>query len=250
MGVDHFMKFYEQFEELDSIFLVCEFCNEGNLTSYFEKHHKSIPIKCVLKIIFEIGLGLSFLHKNRMTHRDLKSDNILIHNGVCKIGDFGFSNDVSRMETKLGTAPYMAPELVDHERKHYNNKVDIWALGVIMYNLMTSEYYFFKKRKYALYWEILSKPFSIPEEFREKWSPALQDLLAKCFRKDPKKRISIGSFLNHKVFSEIRPKYEGILEDMHSHIQLNGSLTREPVREAGKRSEDPGVLPGNHRRRR
>lgn len=216
------MKFYEDFEEYDSRFLVCEFCNGGNLDSYLEKNKKKIGIEKSLHIIFEIAIGINFMHKNGLTHRDLKGDNILIHDGVHKIGDFGFSNDESLMESVLGTPLYMAPEIIQNDKKKYNNKVDIWALGVILYNMITGKYYFFAERRMQLYNRIVNKPYSTPKKFRSMWSPELQDLFGKCFEKKPDKRISIDDFLSHPVFAAIKSKYDEVLERIHTDIKKHG----------------------------
>lgn len=216
------MKFYEDFEEYDSKFLVCEFCNGGNLDTYIEENKNKIGIEHSLKIIFEIAIGLNFMHKHGLTHRDLKGDNILIHDNIHKIGDFGFSNDEDLMESMLGTPLYMAPEIIQSDKKKYDNKVDIWSMGVILYNLITGSYFFYAERRMQLYGRIVSKPYKTPKKYRTKWSPELQDLFDKCFQKKPQNRISIDGFLNHPVFSQLKPKYEDILDRIHTDIKKNG----------------------------
>jgi len=80
-----------------------------------------------------------------IAHRDLKPDNILLkskdsNNFDIRISDFGFScffDPSVGLELQLGTLPYMAPELVDPKKQKYNEKVDIWSIGVTTFMLVT-----------------------------------------------------------------------------------------------------------------
>lgn len=88
-------------------------------------------------------LALNYMHKQNMSHRDLKLDNIMCHNELdgdldVKITDFGFAclfSPSDKMDLSLGTPMYMAPELVND--KEYDQRVDVWALGCIVYILLT-----------------------------------------------------------------------------------------------------------------
>lgn len=80
------------------------------------------------------------LLKNNIIHRDIKTANIFIHNDTFKIGDFGFATDNLTDMPKLGTPLYMAPELLN--AKPYTQKVDVWSLGVILYQLLLGDFPF------------------------------------------------------------------------------------------------------------
>ena len=70
-------------------------------------------------------------------HRDLKPDNIFFHNGVVKVGDFGFCKSLEKAEmtkTMLGSPIYMAPEILNGQI--YSNKADIWSIGVVLYEML------------------------------------------------------------------------------------------------------------------
>ena len=93
----------------------------------------------------EICLGLEEIHSKNLIHRDLKPDNIfLTKERQLKIGDFGISKKINNIneyaKTQVGTLSYMAPEIIKGE--FYNNKVDIWSLGCIIYELCTLDYCF------------------------------------------------------------------------------------------------------------
>ena len=71
------------------------------------------------------------MHEYSIMHRDFKAANVFINNGVFKIGDFGFAKEAVLTATVLGTPLYMAPEILN--KRKYNNKTDIWSLGVVLY---------------------------------------------------------------------------------------------------------------------
>ena len=100
--------------------------------------------------IKRICLGLKEIHKKNLIHRDLKSENIFLTDAIkVKIGHFGISKQLINgndfTNTQTGAPLYMAPEMLREEK--YNNKVDIWSLGYIIYELCTSNYYFEHKNQ-------------------------------------------------------------------------------------------------------
>lgn len=88
----------------------------GNLDAYIKHYHGNVPEDIIVKIYTQILLGVSFLHRNKIDHRDLKPMNILLFNNNqnAKLADFGLARNVksefSKMTINLGTADYMAPE--------------------------------------------------------------------------------------------------------------------------------------------
>lgn len=85
--------------------------------------------------MYEIGVGIQYLHNQSVVHRDLKPENILIKNGKVKIADFGLAKTILlNTRTLLGTLYYVAPELFRMEA--YGKSVDIFAIGVIFIELL------------------------------------------------------------------------------------------------------------------
>ena len=152
---DNIVKYYNSFiqkednsfSQEEKLYIIMEYCEKGDLRklikSYKEKKEK-IKENEIINIILDICEGLKEIHKRNIIHRDLKPENIYINKDLkIKIGDFGISKKFEKPKqyasTQKGTINYMAPEMFE---KRYNNKVDIWALGCIIYELCTLQYCF------------------------------------------------------------------------------------------------------------
>ena len=127
-----------------------EFCENNDLRKLIEEYKKNnqlINQQLILLIILDICNGLKEIHNKNIIHRDLKPENIFINKDYkIKIGDFGISKQVSISnpyvtKTQKGTLEYMAPEILN-QNPRFNNKIDIWALGCIIYELCTLKYCF------------------------------------------------------------------------------------------------------------
>ncbi|CAD8068869.1 unnamed protein product [Paramecium sonneborni] len=136
------VKFYDIKRTDTKILIEMEIVNGGSLQKLMDskkKQNQWFEEKEIKQIIQGILRALSYIHDNHFVHRDLKPDNILIGEeaDVIKITDFGLSSHHNRyalMQKKCGTITYMAPELL--LRKVYNKNVDVWSVGVIMYQLL------------------------------------------------------------------------------------------------------------------
>ena len=116
---------------------------------YFSFVHSSHPEKVispshVLYVIVQISTALQYIHSKGLAHRDIKPENVLIaRDGTLKVGDMGITRRTNSkgagMQTFAGTPAYLAPEILDvhrQKRKDYDQKVDIWALGMINYAML------------------------------------------------------------------------------------------------------------------
>ena len=131
------IKYYESFVENDCLYIVMEYGGNTDLKKYIEQQKpKLIEEKTIKDIIIQICLGLREIHKNKLIHRDLTPDNIFMdNNNKIKIGDFSVSKVLTTTQnytkSQVGKHHYFAPEI--EKGKNYNNKVDIYALGCIIY---------------------------------------------------------------------------------------------------------------------
>ena len=138
------MTFFAYFDlpSTKQIVFITEIMTSGTLKQYIHKA-KRVKRKVVKKWCRQILDGLSFLHAKRIIHRDLKCDNIFINgnNSEIKIGDLGLSTLIregqGQAQSVLGTPEFMAPELYD---ELYDEKVDIYAFGMCVLEMVTSEY--------------------------------------------------------------------------------------------------------------
>ena len=139
---DNIVKYHDSFIEKGSFYIIMEFCENLDLTEFIRQYKemkKLIDKNVIYNIIMEICLGLKEIHNKNLIHRDLKPDNIFISEDFkIKLGDFGISKQLigtKHANTITGTSNYMAPEILKGEK--YDNKVDIWSLGCIVYELCT-----------------------------------------------------------------------------------------------------------------
>ena len=139
---EYIVKYYNSFEGDNSFNIVMEYC-DLDLRKYINmqsNNGKLLDKDIIYNFILDICQGLKDIHSQNLIHRDLKPENLFLTRDLkVKIGDFGVSkqlNSVNKFaKTQIGTLTYMAPEII--EGQSYNNKVDIWSLGCIIYELCT-----------------------------------------------------------------------------------------------------------------
>jgi serine/threonine-protein kinase ULK/ATG1 len=126
------IKLYEYKFDGDYLLLVTEYCKDGDLELWLKKDNS---IESKIDIIKQITIGIEYMHTNNILHRDIKPQNILLHDNIIKICDFGFSTIIKEhnmmFNTICGTPLYMSPELLF--LKPYTIMSEIWALGVLFY---------------------------------------------------------------------------------------------------------------------
>ena len=150
------------YEDYNSFFYMkLEKC-DYNLRNYIENKSNSYDFEICIGIIN----GLKFLYENNIVHRDLKPENILIKDfTMSKICDFGLSkildNNKQYMKTICGTPLYMAPEIIID--KTYNNKIDLWSLGIIFFEIFFHKYPYKGDTHNELLTNIISSSVTIPK---------------------------------------------------------------------------------------
>ncbi|KAA6381842.1 MAG: putative Hsp70 family protein with protein kinase domain [Streblomastix strix] len=161
-------------------------------------------LRALMKQILE---GMRAFHSSGLVHRDIKCDNILLHSPpgsgrvYTKISDFGFAKkvDLNNKQTYFaGTIPFMSPEQF-HENPIITQKVDIYALGITFYKLITHKYPI-NERNFKEQGMKIAKLKSIkrPSEIKDN---LLWDLFSKLLEFDPNKRIAAAEALQHPYFT-------------------------------------------------
>lgn len=183
---------YRVLQDSSRVYIVQEFCGTTSLSQYTS--NRKLGEKKIRTIFQQIVQGVAYMHGKGFSHRDLKFSNILISEiGVVKIVDFGFAcENLKKQRIFCGTPSYMSPELVK-KKEYYSEYVDLWALGVILYKLITNEYPFGACNDKDLEKRIEQM------RFMSAWAGRSQpkDLIDELLRYTPHERISAEDTLNH-----------------------------------------------------
>ena len=201
----HITRVFELMEDNRSYYIIMELISGGNLLDIIYAEKKFSEHKAG-KVMRQLLLALNFMHKKNITHRDLKPENLLCEKTddgsiSVKLTDFGFAcyyKSDAMMSLSLGSPLYMAPELCAEDL--YNEKVDVWACGVITYILLTGQPPFVGGSKDEIYENIQKmEPNYNQRQLRQCQATAL-DFIKKCLNKDPSLRPSVQvALLGHGV---------------------------------------------------
>ncbi|XP_070619093.1 serine/threonine-protein kinase ULK3 [Erythrolamprus reginae] len=195
------------------IYLIMEYCAGGDL-SRFIRSRRILPEKVACIFLQQLACALKFLHDKNISHLDLKPQNILLSSlekPHLKLADFGFAQHMSPRDEKhvlRGSPLYMAPEMVCS--RQYDARVDLWSVGVILYEALFGRPPFASKSFAELEEKIRSsQPVELPS--RPRLSPECRDLLQRLLRRDPQQRISFQEFFAHPfVDMEHMPSAESL----------------------------------------
>ena len=187
------------FETKTEICVITEFA-QGDLFEIVEEDAR-LPEAVVQNIAKQLVRALHYLHSNRIIHRDMKPQNILLsEGGAVKLCDFGFARAMSSNTVVLtsikGTPLYMAPELV--QELPYTHTVDLWSLGVILFELFVGQPPFYTTSIYSLISLIVKDPVKYPENI----SPDFKSFLKGLLNKTPSQRLDWPELLNHPFVRE------------------------------------------------
>ena len=187
----HIVQIYDAVVEGEFSYIVMEYVEGGTLEKFCAPD-SLLPIADVAEIIFKCVRALAFAHSLGLTHRDLKPGNILHNEGTeIKIADFGAS--INRVSDKtiianVGSPAYMAPELVTGSAQG-SHLTDIYALGVVMYFMLTGRLPFAGANTMSVIYQIVNTEPERPGKHREEISPEIDTIVMKAIRKDPAKRF-------------------------------------------------------------
>ena len=214
------------------IYIIMDLCDD-NLSSLLKKKKSGFSVEEISDIIHQLNHTFKIMNKFNIIHRDLKLENILVKylneektKYIVKLGDYGISREFDNQKTNrftiVGTLYTEAPEIMKNEK--YNDKCDLWSLGVIIYMLFFKKPPFLGQNEIALLNNIkigLKKPLKTTN------NELLDDLLSKLLKADPKKRISWKQYFNHPFCKTGDIKIDINSIDKKSNNYLDENLFKE-----------------------
>ncbi|XP_026842297.1 serine/threonine-protein kinase 10 isoform X2 [Drosophila persimilis] len=202
------VELYEAFSLEDKLWMLIEYCDGGALDSIMVELEKPLTEPQIAYVCKHMTEGLTFLHKNKVIHRDLKAGNVLLTmEGGVKLADFGVSaknkHTMQKHDTFIGTPYWMAPELVLCETfrdNPYDHKVDIWSLGITLIELAQMEPPNSEMSPMRVLLKIQkSEPPKLEQPSR--WSKEFNDFLKKSLVKDPQLRPTSDVLVQHSFIN-------------------------------------------------
>jgi aurora kinase len=238
------------FDDDENIYLILEYAQQGDL--FYALHHRTITDNQIATYIQQISLALLYMHGKHVIHSDLKPENIFLsHDGKIKIADFGWAvKTKTPQEVIVGTIHYMAPEMVTGV---YDSKVDIWAMGILLFELFDKKLPFFPGTFGELR-DMFEQKKRGHHDFRripKHASFEASELVVRLLESDPSKRITLNEVLNHPwikqyivteshlskkcLFSSFQSSDEKLIENntiksenINTHIKI-GNTTKKPL---------------------
>lgn len=197
------LRMYGYFYDAKNIYLILEYSPTGELYKQLTKQG-SFSEDVAARYITDLASALHYCHCKHVIHRDIKPENLLVGPfGEIKIADFGWSvhAPTSRRNTLCGTLDYLPPEMV--EGKEHDEQVDVWSLGILLYEFLVGAPPFEADTHSLTYRRIASVDLRFPRGVSED----AQDLIRRLLQKDPCQRLSLKSL----------PKHPWIIRNLSKH---------------------------------
>jgi len=244
----YIIRYYTSFVEDEFLYIIMELAEGGDLAALIKQNkerRKYFSEKQIWDFAWELCHAIDYLHNNNIIHRDIKTLNIFItKDNHIKLGDLGVSKIVSSAAslqgTRVGTPLYLSPELV--KQLPYDFKVDIWALGCVIYHLAALEPPFMGDNLITLGYNIVHKnPKALPDSYTNK----LTMLINKFLEKNPSSRPKISDMWDYfpqkvkgkALFSEPNENLQpGIVNRIELHNVNSAKLLK--VEEVEKKPQD------------
>ncbi|CAG9328945.1 unnamed protein product [Blepharisma stoltei] len=193
------LKIYDVIEDNLSLYIVTELCTGGDLNDRIRRNNYLSEMEAA-KYMYQIMSALYYCHKKNIVHRDLKPENMLFLNekegSPLKLIDFGTScrtNFDKKMRTMIGTANYIAPEIIEGD---YDSKCDIWSAGVILFFMLSGERPFRAEDENSLLIKVSKAKYKFDSPRWNEISSEAKELIGKMLTKDPELRPTAKEVLH------------------------------------------------------
>ena len=210
------VRLFGNFEDENYCYFIMEYVPGGNLYSLMSLNRNTgLNIYLVASILRELISAIYYLHNMSppIIHRDIKPENVLLTNNSIKLTDFGWSNYINyegeQRSTFCGTPIYLSPEMI--QNTGHDEHVDIWCLGVLLFELLTGTPPFIGQNRVLLMKNIINVNIEWPTPPRLPIDPEAKDLISKILRKKPTERISLENMVKHNFFIKYCPNIKPFL---------------------------------------
>ena len=222
------VKYYEHFHYKDKFIIVMELCDKS-LQKILDERKEGFTCEQIFNIMSQLNNTFKIMYKNKIIHRDIKLDNILVKykdnknkdsniNFIVKLTDYGISKQFKNTinTSYMGTYETMAPEILEGE-ENYDNKCDLWSIGIIIYQLFFKEYPY-KGTPVAIYNKIKNLGKKVLKKTKNE---KLDNLIESLLIREPEKRIDYEEFFNHPFFKEKYTNNSSIYNNNNNNLNKN-----------------------------
>ena len=221
---DYLLKCCDIFYKNKYIHIVTNYAKYSDLSVYldkFKKNNKKLLEKNIWLIFIKTCYGIQYLHDNNIIHRDLKPANILLdENNSILISDFGISKIIKNQpffKTVIGTPYYISPEMYNNIK--YDNKIDIWALGCILFEMATLSVPFHGNNIKSLKKNIIKGHFN--DDKLNYYSPDIKHMISLMLNKNYYSRPSIHDIIHSPIFKKHETELNLHYSYKHSNTIIN-----------------------------
>ena len=204
---ENIIKLYNVHEDNENINIIMEYAEKGNLFQLISKEKTGLDESKAFDYFIQVVNAVYYLHINNIIHRDIKPENILIgSDNKIKLCDFGWAKELTleNRSTFCGTIEYMAPEIVGSE--NYDYSVDIWSLGILLYELLYGHSPFKANNTKNVILNIKTHELTYDDN-NKKISNSCKDLIQKLLDGNPQKRLKIKDILEHPFVKKHSKKF-------------------------------------------
>jgi len=210
------------------LFIATELCGGGSVLDICEVNHGPFNEQQIAYITRETIKGLEYMHLKKLAHRDLKAANILVTSeGEIKLGDFGtIASVVNKRRSVVGTPHWMAPEVMYGTVNPYDEKADIWSLGITCIEMAEMKPPFFNIPPMQAMVKIAS---SLPPRLQNptKWSKDFTSFLECCLQSKPTERKTATELLKHPFLDRSNLNGGLIIHTVKSAIQAETEYSKQ-----------------------